>query len=138
MLDLLLPQRCLLCGASGTQLCAACRQDLPSLPSPLCARCGAPTAWPVRRCRECEGRRLLFATARAAVPYDGDARMLVAAWKERGLRRFADEAARLVAERVPRPPGTTVTFVPADDGRSRARGHHPAARLAGALAERWD
>jgi predicted amidophosphoribosyltransferase len=27
-----------------------------------------------------------------------------------------------------------VTFVPADRGRSAARGHHPAARLAGALA----
>ena len=61
---------------------------------------GAPTAWPVERCRECAGRRLGFATARAAVGYDEAARRFVHAWKERGLRRLAAEAAQLVAERV--------------------------------------
>ena len=70
MLDLLLPQRCLVCGAAGPQLCARCRAALPVLGPPLCERCGAPTAWPVRRCNECAGRRLAFATARAAVAYD--------------------------------------------------------------------
>ena len=40
-------------------------------------RCGAPTAWPVDRCRECSGRRLAFASARSAVAYTGVARPLV-------------------------------------------------------------
>lgn len=137
MLDLVLPQRCIVCGAGGTQLCDACAGALPALRPPLCERCGAPTAWSVRRCRECSGRRLGFATARAAVPYEGDVRRLVAAWKERGLRRLADAAAAVVAERLPRPCATLVTFVPADADRRLRRGHHPAARLAEALAERW-
>ena len=137
MLELLLPRRCLVCGAYGAQLCAACRHGLPPLEPPLCERCGAPTAWPVRRCRECAGRRLAFACARAAVAYDDSVRRLVAAWKERGLRRLAEDAAELVAERVPRPPATVLTFVPPDPARSAERGHHPAERLARSLAGRW-
>ncbi len=138
MLDLLLPQRCLVCGAGGAQLCAACRARLPLLVPPICERCGAPTAWPVARCRECAGRRLAFATARAAVAYDDGVRRLVAGWKERGLRRLAETAAEVVAERLPRPDARVVTFVPADERRRLHRGHHPAERLARALAAGWE
>jgi len=137
VLDLLLPQRCLVCGAPGAQLCARCRGRLPVLGPPLCARCGAPTAWPVSRCRECAGRRLAFASARAAVAYDDAARRLVAGWKERGLRSLGDDAAALVAERLVRPEVAVVTFVPADGNRRLVRGYHPAERLAGALAASW-
>jgi predicted amidophosphoribosyltransferase len=138
MLDLLLPQRCVVCGCGGRQLCAACRDELPRIEPPLCARCGAPTAWPVERCRECAGRRLGFASARAAVGYDAAARRLVHAWKERGLRRLAVEAAQLVAERLPVPEVEVLTFVPADRGRRLERGHNPAERLALELATLWE
>jgi predicted amidophosphoribosyltransferase len=138
VLDLLLPQRCVVCGSGGRQLCACCREGLPRLEPPLCARCGAPTAWPVERCRECAGRRLAFATARAAVGYDEAARRLVHAWKERGLRRLAAEAAQLVAERLPPPAVDALTFVPSDRGRRLERGHNPAGRLALELADTWD
>ena len=137
MLDLLLPRRCLVCGASGGSLCGSCRVGLPRLEPPLRERCGAPTAWPVQRCRECSGRRLGFTQARAAVAYDEKVRRLVAGWKERGLRRIADDAAAVVAERLAPPAAELVTFVPADRNRRSERGHHPAERLARALAERW-
>jgi competence protein ComFC len=138
VLDLLLPQRCVVCGCGGKQLCAGCREELPRIEPPLCARCGAPTAWPVERCRECAGRRLGFASARAAVGYDAAARRLVHAWKERGLRRLAVEAAQLVAERLPAPEAEALTFVPADRGRRLERGHNPAERLAVELATVWE
>lgn len=138
MLDLLLPQRCVVCEAGGSQLCAACRDDLPRLEPPLCARCGAPVAWPVDRCRECAGRRIAFATARAAVGYDEAARRFVHSWKERGLRRLATEAAALVAERVPPPDAAVLTFVPSDRTRRLERGHNPAERLARELALAWE
>jgi predicted amidophosphoribosyltransferase len=137
MLDLLLPQRCLVCGRPRDTLCADCYAALPRLRGPLCARCGAPTAWPVARCRECAGRRLAFASARAAVAYDRGVSSVVLAWKERGLRRFVLLAAELVDEIVPRPRAYTVTFVPADGDRSSRRGHHPAHRLAAELGDRW-
>ena len=138
MLDLLLPQRCVICGCGGSQLCAVCRDELQRLEPPVCARCGAPTAWPVERCRECAGRRLGFATARAAVGYDEAARRLVHAWKECGLRRLAAEAAQIVAERLPPPAVDALTFVPADRGRRLERGHNPAERLALELAATWE
>jgi predicted amidophosphoribosyltransferase len=139
VLDLLLPRRCLVCGAGGAQLCASCIAGLAPIEPPLCERCGAPTAWPVRRCRECAGRRLAFARARAAVAYDDAVRRLVAAWKERGLRRLAEQAAQVVDEVLPRPDAVAVvTFVPADAGRRLERGHHPAERLAEALGRRWE
>ena len=96
MLDLLLPQRCLVCAAPGGQVCAACTSALRRVGPPLCARCGAPTAWPVHRGVECAGRRLAFARARAAVEYDAPVRRIVGAWKERGLRRLAAWAAVVV------------------------------------------
>jgi competence protein ComFC len=135
--DLLLPQRCVVCGRGGGQLCAGCLDELPRIEPPLCARCGAPTAWPVERCRECAGRRLGFASARAAVGYDAAARRFVHAWKERGLRRLAAEAAQLVLERLPPPDVDALTFVPADRGRHLRRGHNPAERLAVELAAAW-
>jgi ComF family protein len=137
VLDLLLPQRCVVCGRAGAQVCAHCREALPRLGWPCCERCGKPGAWPVRRCVECAGRRLAFASARAAVAYDDRVRRVVAAWKERGLRRLAALAADVVAEVVAPPDVHAVTFVPAARDRDLKRGHHPAERLAHELAARW-
>lgn len=139
LLDLLLPLRCAACGNGERLLCGLCRAELRPIRPPLCARCGTPTAWPVERCAECAGRRLAFRTARAAVAYDRTARAIVLAWKERGLRRLADEAAALVVEAVERPPkAEAVVFVPGDRDRIRWRGHNTAEALARALAERWE
>ena len=104
----------------------------------LCDRCGAPTSWPVTRCRECSGRRLAFASARSAVAYDAGVRALVAGWKERGLRRVASLAADVVVEAVAAPSVDALTFVPADAERVFRRGHHPASALAHALGDRWE
>ena len=138
LIDLLLPRRCAACGAGERLLCAGCRAALVLLTGPRCERCGAPTAWPVDRCAECSGRRLSFRTARAAVAYDGPARNLVAAWKERGLRALAAEAAELVVEVVPRPRAAALTFVPGDRERTLWRGANTAQALAEALGAHWD
>jgi predicted amidophosphoribosyltransferase len=92
----------------------------------------------VRRCAECAGRRIAFASARAAVAYDGEVRAFVAAWKERGLRKLAAIAAEVVVDALDRPPVEILTFVPPDGDRSLRRGHHPAERLARELGERWE
>ena len=138
LLDLVLPRRCVACGGGEELVCAACCAALRRIQPPLCARCGAPTAWPVQRCRECAGRRIPFASARAAVAYDGPARPLVAGWKERGLRPLAREFSALVAETVPQPPVDELTFVPGDPERTRKRGQNAAEALARELARRWD
>ena len=138
LLDLLLPQRCVACARPGSQLCDRCRDAIRRLRPPVCARCGSPVAWPVQRCRECSGRRLAFAAARAAVAYDDVVRPLVAAWKERGLRRFAVTAAELVSEELPVPRAAALTFVPPDPDRRLERWHHPPEALARELGRRWE
>lgn len=138
LLDLVFPRRCVVCGGAGQALCPSCSDGLRRLGEPRCERCGAPTVWPVERCRECSGRRIAFATARSAVAYEDAARLLVAAWKERGLRKLAALAAELVCEVVPRPRSYTLTFVPADPNRRLDRGHNPAERLAIEIGAHWE
>jgi predicted amidophosphoribosyltransferase len=138
ILDLLLPPRCVACGAADALLCEECRAQLVLLHGTVCARCGCPTAWPVERCSECAGRRLSFASARAAAAYDGPARALVAAWKERGVRRLAALAAELVVDVVPRPSADGLAFVPGEPDRVGWRGANAAEQLARALGCRWE
>lgn len=138
LLDLLLPQRCAACELPGLALCSSCRDSLIRLSPPLCDRCGSPGAWPVRRCAECRGRRLAFSSARAAIVYDGPGRRFVQAWKERGQRRLAREAAALIVETLARPDVAALAFVPSDRGRALERGHRPAEALARELGRVWE
>jgi predicted amidophosphoribosyltransferase len=137
LLGVLLPERCVACGVGEELLCADCRRRLLVLHGTLCARCGCPTAWPVERCGECAGRRLAFASARAAVAYDGPGRALVVGWKQRGLRSVAELAADLVVATVPRPDVAALAFVPGDGDRVGWRGVDTAEELARALGSRW-
>jgi competence protein ComFC len=138
VLDLLFPWRCVACGRPGAALCPRCEDSLPRIAGTVCARCGAPVAWPVDRCRECAGSRIAFASARAAVEYDPAVRALVSAWKERGLRGLAALAAAVVDDVVSPPAATLITFVPPDGDRGLRRGHHPPERLARELGQRWE
>jgi ComF family protein len=138
LLDVLLPRRCAGCELPGAAFCANCRDRLIRLSPPFCARCGAPGAWPVSRCAECSGRRLGFATARAAIVYDTTARRFVQAWKERGQRRLARHAAALVVETLSRPNVAMIAFVPSDRERTLERGHRPAEALARELGRAWE
>lgn len=138
LVDLVLPRRCASCGSAAELLCGPCLRELHPLRPPRCALCGAPTAWPVERCRECAGRKLAFASARSAVAYAGPARALVRSWKEHGVRRAADLAAELVAAHVERPPADVITYIPPDPARQLRRAEHPAERLAAELAARWE
>jgi ComF family protein len=137
LLDLVLPRRCVSCGVSAELLCGSCRARLRPVSPPLCARCGASTAWPVERCRECAGRRLAFASARAAVAYAAPVPALVRAWKEHGLRRVASLAAELVVSAVEQPPADVITHIPPDPDRQLRRSVHPAEALARELGTRW-
>jgi predicted amidophosphoribosyltransferase len=137
LVDLVFPSRCVSCGSAADLLCPACHAALRVLRRPHCACCGAPTAWPVEHCRECAGRRLAFASARAAVAYAGPAPALVRAWKERGVRRATSLAAELVAAHVEPLPADVITYIPPDPDRQLRRATHPAEALARALAAHW-
>ena len=137
LLDLVLPSRCAVCRRVGASVCDLCLARLVRCVPPCCERCGAPGPWPVRRCVECGGRRLAFASARAALVYDPGARAFVASWKERGRRDLARVAAEIVVAEIPRPAVDLLTPVPSDRDRQLGRGHSPAEALATQLASAW-
>jgi predicted amidophosphoribosyltransferase len=92
----------------------------------------------VRRCAECTGRRLAFVSARSAIVYDAKARALVRAWKERGRRHLAREAAAVVAEVLAPSSAAALVPVPGDPERAWERGDVPARALARELESIWE
>jgi predicted amidophosphoribosyltransferase len=111
--------------------------SLTRLGPPVCERCGSPGPWPVRRCAECAGRRLAFVSARAAILYDAQARAFVRAWKERGRRGLARDAAVVVAEVISPVAAAALVPVPGDPERAWQRGDVPARALAREIAAIW-
>jgi predicted amidophosphoribosyltransferase len=70
--------------------------------------------------------------------YDASARRFVQAWKERGQRTLAREAAGIVVDTLSRPASQALAFVPADRDRALRRGHRPAEALAHELGRLWE
>jgi ComF family protein len=118
VLDLLVPPRCLACGAPGGDLCGACRRTLPWLADP---RVAAP--------------RASFSEAWAPLAHEGPARQLVVALKFRAATRAAHVmAAHLAQHRFA--PGEVLVPVPTHPLRRRHRGFDHAVVLARALSRR--
>ena len=128
--ELLLPSRCVCLRWAGRRLCARLQVLASSRSGPRCARCGAPTAWPVERCRECAGRRLAFAGAVAAFAYAGPGAPVRA--RLEGARPPPSGAAGSRARRrqLAAPAADAITYVPPDPVRSSDRSRHPAESLA--------
>lgn len=141
LLSVIFPRRCVACARPGERLCPACAAAL-SPPGPsLCQRCGRPAPLPLPDCPECRGRRLYFATARAAFCYQGPAKALVRALKYSGQWRLA----ALMAELSVTDPGltllakgATLTCVPLHRSKQSGRGYNQAELYARALARRLD
>ena len=133
LLRLVVPPRCLACGAAARDvLCAACRAAMPWLRD-ACPRCALP-----RPCSPCPARRQRYSAAWAAVEYEGAARALVHALKFRAHLAAADVmAAQMAAALRGAPLGEAVLVpVPAAPARRRARGFDPAELLAARLSRR--
>jgi ComF family protein len=87
LLDLLLPPRCLGCGAAVTAagtLCAPCWRGMTFLGAPCCVCCGTPFDFEPGRealCGACARSRPPFARARAALRYDEASRRLILGFK---------------------------------------------------------
>lgn len=93
LLDLLLPPRCLACGAAvdhGGALCAACWGTIHFIDQPLCRHCGRPFDLPPEElpggaagwlCGPCLAQSPVHDGMRAAVVYDDASRPLILAFK---------------------------------------------------------
>jgi ComF family protein len=87
LLDIVLPPRCLKCGATVDAvgaLCVRCWPALAFMVPPQCACCGLPFEFdlgPEALCGECARERPVFERARAAFRYDDGSRDLILRFK---------------------------------------------------------
>jgi ComF family protein len=144
LLDLLLPPRCLSCGAvvaAEAPLCLLCWPKLSFLAPPFCACCGLPFAHdqgPGALCGACAARPPAFQRARAVFRYDEASRGLILAFKHGDrldavpafARWLASAGAELLSE------AELLVPVPLHRRRLFQRRYNQAALLAQALARR--
>jgi ComF family protein len=142
LLDLMLPPRCLRCGASvegDARLCAECWRSLTFLGPPQCRLCGYPLphALPgAPLCGACAKEPPAYDRARAALRYDDGARRLILAFKHADRTdtgpAFGVWLARAGAELLA--DAELIAPVPLHRWRLLQRGYNQAAILARALA----
>lgn len=136
----LLPAECVVCRQrheeSGEPLvCAGCRVQWRSLPSPICPRCGEPQ--PLRlACRVCADWPAGFGPVRSAVELDARVRPLVHQFKYLGWWRLADSFAARMAPLLDPAQDVELVPIPLAAGRLRRRGYNQAEKLAEALSRR--
>lgn len=100
LLDVLLPPRCLACGAIVAEpgaLCAECFAKVTFLGAPLCACCGDPFELPMEAgavCAVCAADPPAYARARAVVKYDDGSRDLILRFKHADRTDCAPSFAR--------------------------------------------
>lgn len=139
-----LPSVCLACRLADVEdffrggVCEACWGSLPSAEAGRCRRCdetlpGAPAA---ALCGRCLLDPPAFAGLRAAARYRGPARQILLAFKFEGADFLGARMAEAMAARLAAPDALEVVAVPSTSRARRARGYHPAAVLAAAVARR--
>jgi ComF family protein len=134
--DIVLPQRCLLCGAAsaGAPVCVACSVELPRLTA-SCPQCALPSSGGV--CGRCLRRPPAFDASAAVLPYAFPVDRLVQAYKYRARLGLAGYFSRLVVDALPRPQADCVFAVPMHPSALRSRGFNQAMMLARSLARAW-
>lgn len=142
MLDVVLPPRCLKCGAtvdSVGALCANCWPAVAFLAPPHCAACGLPFEFdlgPAALCGSCAGEHPVFERARAAFRYDEGSKDLILRFKHAdridGAATFAGWMARAGAELVVA--ADIIAPVPLHRWRLVRRRYNQAAILANAIS----
>lgn len=117
-------------------MCRGCFEALPRVGRPVCARCGAPTAFETFVCDACKGVDFAFESARAPLRYEGVGEEIVHSLKYRGYTRVVGRlAAPLMAAVLDRGERfDAVVPVPLHRSRLRRRGFNQAELLARGVA----
>lgn len=127
----LLPQSCLLCGAGSGRalLCAACDAELPRLPQPRCRVCALPIAG-AELCGACLGRPPRFDRVSAVFAYRFPVDALVHALKYGGNLAVAGVLGEALGNAVATERADLIVPMPLSVQRLRTRGFNQAHEIA--------
>jgi competence protein ComFC len=136
--DLFYPERCVGCERRASDvLCRTCFDALPGLGSPVCGRCGLPTAFATFVCEECKNVDFGFESAKAPLKYEGVGKKIVHALKYRGYKRVVKRLATpLMLQVLDDGRFDAIVPVPLHRLRLRKRGFNQAELLARGVAEK--
>jgi len=136
--DLFYPERCVGCERRASDvLCRTCFDALPGLGSPVCGRCGLPTAFATFVCEECKNVDFGFESAKAPLKYEGVGKKIVHALKYRGYKRVVGRLATpLMLQVLDDGRFDAIVPVPLHRLRLRKRGFNQAELLARGVAEK--
>jgi len=92
--DMFYPKRSVGCERrSSDVLCCVCFEGLPRMGSPVCGRCGLPTAFATFLCEECKNVDFGFESARTPLRYEGVGEEIVRALKYQGYKKVVGKLA---------------------------------------------
>ncbi len=138
LVDLFFPPRCVGCERRGSWLCPRCRDALPTIASPRCRICAAPTGG-VTVCSECWRDPPGFDSLVAEFRFDGVIRDAIHQLKYRRARHLARPLVDAILDVAPAiPPVDLVVPIPLHPARLRSRGFNQSALLALEVARRID
>lgn len=145
-LDLLLPPRCLGCGAliaDQGRLCATCWSELVFIGEPSCTRCGHPFEHSLpgnSLCARCTARPPPYRRARSLLVYDDASRRLILTLKHGDRTDLARPLGTMMARQAPEllQDAGIVVPVPLHHSRLLARRFNQSALLARAVARAAD
>ena len=122
LLDLLLPEYCVVCRREGSYLCPDCEPALSTLQKPFCVVCASPRV--PQLCDWCRRTAPAFDSVRAPYEFRDTARRIVHDLKYRHIRIAVPRIARLLAEYLERNPYPIDAYcsVPLHPSRERSRG----------------
>ena len=142
MLQLVYPNRCVICEAPGSLLCDKDRSLLSFIDhDTACPRCSAPFGRDL--CTECVTRtgeeQFAFEAAFSSLLYDARTEAMIVAYKDLNERRLAPLLAEILVDSMPpdwRLWAGGITYVPADGAALRRRGFDHMQLLASRVADR--
>lgn len=135
LVNLIFPPVCAHCRKVGDLLCAACRRNITWMEEPVCPSCGRPALEPDTICLACREQPMPLQQIRAAVHFEGVARVVIHQMKYNGYYALARPLADLMVVAWPRWQVTVdlVLPIPLHPTRERQRGYNQSALLAGYL-----
>ncbi|MDQ3602275.1 MAG: ComF family protein [Actinomycetota bacterium] len=138
LVDLFYPERCVGCERRASDvLCRTCFEALPGVGSPVCRRCGLPSAFAAFVCEECKNVDFGFESAKAPLKYEGVGKKIVHALKYRGYKRVVERLATpLMLQVLDDGRFDAIVPVPLHRLRLRKRGFNQAELLARGVAEK--
>lgn len=131
VLEVALPQRCVVCSRFGAALHAECLEALPRADGVRCVRCWAPGS---ALCARCEDTPPPFEALRAHYRFEGDARAAVLEAKFRGITSLLRPLGLAAAVEAAEWDIDVVVPVPLHSQRLRQRGYNQAELIGGAVA----